>query len=106
MLLADEPREDSSTVIAPGDGFQRPLAIAYRLLCGAGASERTIQKFVIAQAKRAASSDALAAALRAGGFPEGSKTSEFATQLLARVPKPQVTRVCSTEFCSSAAEMS
>jgi hypothetical protein len=62
-------------------------------VCLAGASERTIQKFVIAQAKRASNVDALATALQATGFPEGSKTSEFAAQLLSRVPKPQAARV-------------
>jgi hypothetical protein len=64
-----------------------------RALSCTGAAERTLQKFVVAKAKKARSPDELAAELHALGFPAGDTTDVFAQQLLARMPRAQSSNV-------------
>ena len=66
----------------------------------AGAAERTLQKFVVAKARKARLPDELAAELHTLGFPSGDVTGAFAAQLLARMPRAQTSNVrVRLEFC-------
>jgi hypothetical protein len=50
----------------------------------AGAAQKQIRSFVIAKARRAPSTSALAAELLEQGFPSTEKTLRFAEQLVSR----------------------
>lgn len=69
----------------------------------AGAAQRQIRSFVIAKARKATSSSALADDLREQGFP-GDKVPQFAEQLMARFSQKRQASVRSSLMLRADAE--
>ena len=65
----------------------------------AGAAQKQIRSFVIAKARKASSSSALADDLRDQGFPS-DKTKQFAEQLMARFSQKKQASVRRSPSCS------